>query len=419
MPSEWERVNRYANWMHTLNIYEDRMGPVLSSRAWQELSTIKPARLLPNLKSLEWYSATDTFVYINLFWSPQLTSLNVRVIPDIPNVIHVLTSLPVETLEELRFLDLSGDRTVQDAISNLVLRTTATLRSIEVSESDLSDAAIRHVIRLPNLSDASVRFANLDRRTASLDASFPALRTLETGVDSEERWKYVLEDTKNLESVVLHSSTVLRPEEMTDVFGFLINKGFHRTMYRLSLAVVGSCDLTPLVLTPLLKFGSLTRLSVTSPCDPIQCKSRLTDGALAQLAEALPQLVELFLGDIPCQSPAREVTLAGLLPLSTHCLHLKILQVHFSALDIPTDIPDDVLSRPSDQAPLNHNHCLLSQLVVGWLPISTFGKSPLIVAYFLHQMFPRLSKILYTTHDSPWKEVQEHVDMFQKYRPKK
>ena len=404
--------------MRSLNIDEDSARPNLSPKAWQELSIIKPSHLLPNLQSLEWYSGTDTFTYINLFRSPRLSSLKVRVISHIPDAVNILASLPVETLEEMRFLDLSEDRAIQDAISNLVLRTTPSLRSIEVS-SDLSDAAIRHVIRLPNLSDASIRFASLDLRAASPDASFPSLRTLETRVVSKEGLGYLLEDTKNLESIVLQSLTVLHPEEVVDAFGFLINKGFHQSMRRLSFAVFEPCDLTPPVLVPLLKFGSLTRLSVTSPCDPIQCKSRLTNGALAQLAKALPQLDELFLGDVPCGSPAPEITLAGLLPFSIHCINLEILQVHFSALSIPTDIPDCALSKPYDCAPLTSNHCGLSRLVVGSLPLSTSGKSPLIVAYFLHQMFPKLSKILYTLPNSPWKVVQERIDMFQEHRSKK
>ena len=391
------------------------MGPNLSPKAWQELNGIGPTHLLPNLQSLEWYSDTDTFVYVNLFRSPRLTSLLVRVTPNIPNVVPILTSLPVETLEELRFLDLSRDRAVQDAISSLVLRTTPTLRSIEVS-SDLSDAAIHHVVRLPNLSDASVRFVNLDLQAAPLDTIFPSLRTLETRVDSEGGWKYLMEDTMKLESIVLHSLTALHPEKVVDIFGFLINRGFHRITHRLSFAAFEPCDLTPRILTPLHNFGSLARLSVTSPCDPIRCKSRLTDGALAQLAEALPQLVELFLGGVPCGSPARGITLAGLHPLSVHCIHLETLQVHFSALDIPTDIPEDALSKASDQPPLSH--CPLFRLVVGELPVSASAKSPLIIAYFLRQMFPRLSKIWRTVTDSPWKEVQEHVDVFQKYRPK-
>ena len=179
-----------------------------------------------------------------------------------------------------------------------------------------------------------MRFASLDLRAASPDASFPSLHTLETRVVSKEGLEYLLEDTKNLESIVLQSLTVLHPEEVADAFGFLINKGFHQSMRRLSFAVFESCDLTPPVLVPLLKFGSLTRLSVTSPCDPIQCKSRLTNGALAQLAKALPQLVELFLGDVLCGSPPPEITLAGLLPFSIHCINLEILQAHFSALNM-------------------------------------------------------------------------------------
>jgi len=229
-------------------------------------------------------------------------------------------------------------------------------------------------------------------------------------VDGEGGWKHLLEDTVNLESIVLYSSIPLHPEEVVDLFGFFTNKGFHRAIHWLSLATPKPCDLTPHILIPLHNFKSLTRLSVTSPCDLVQCNSQLTDGALAQLAEALPQLVELF-RDVSCGSPARGLTLAGLRPLSIDCVHLETLQVHFSALDIPSDIPEDALTKSSDQPPLSPNHCRLFLLVVG-------ARSPLIVAYFLHQMFPRLSKVLRTVTDSPWKEVQEHIDVFQKYRPK-
>lgn len=395
------------------------MGPSLSREAWQELSVIRPAHLLPILQSLEWYSAADTFLYIGLFLrSPRLRSLNVRVIPDIPNVGPILASLPVGALEELRFLDLSGDSAIQDAISKLVLGTTATLRSIEVS-SDLSDAAVHHVTRLPNLNDVSVSFRNFGRLSVPPDATFPSLRTLETRVDSTGGWRHLMQNLKCLDSTVLHSWTVLQPEEIVAVFGFLIDKDFHRSMHRLSFAAFMPCDLTPRVLAPLVKFKSLTRLTVTSPCDQTQCKSQLTNDALAQLAEALPRLVELFLGASPCGSPVREITLAGLRPLSTHCIHLETVQIHFSALDIPTDVPDDALANPSDKEPLSPNHCHLFQLVVGALPVSTSENSLLIVAYFLRQLFPRLSKIVWTVPDSPWKKVQEHVDTFRKYRLKK
>jgi len=397
--------------MHTLNIYEDLTGPNLSPEAWRGLSAIKPSHLLPNLQSLEWYSTTDTFPHIDLFQSPQLTSLKVRVIANIPNVVPILALLRVETLEEVRFLDLSGDRDVQDAISNLVLRTTATLRSIEVS-SDLSDAAIRHITRLPNLSDASLISVNLDRLTATSETSFASLRTLETGVDSRGGWKCLLEDARDLESIVLNSLTALHPDEVVDAFGFLINKGFHRTMRRLSFAAAEPCDITPPVLAPLLNFGCLTRLSVSPPCDPTRCTSQLTNDTLAQLAGALPQLVELVLGNVPCGSPAPGVTLAGLLPLSVHCAQLETLQVHFNVL--PTDIQDGALSEPSDQAPLSLSRCHLTQIVVGQLPIPTTAKSPLIVAHIIYRMFPRLSRVVHTVGDSPWKEVRETIGTFRR-----
>ena len=404
--------------MRALNIYEDGGGPNLSTQAWEELRNLKSSHLLPNLQSLEWYSTTETFAYINLFQSPDLTSLNVRVIPNIPNVVPILDSLRVETLEELRFLDSSGDRAVQGAISNLVLRTTATLRSIEVS-SDLSDAAIRHVTRLPNLGDASLTFDSLGWLTTIPETSFPSLRSLETRVDGGGGWKRLLQDARNIESIVLHSPTAPHPKEVVDAFGFLISRGFHRTMRRLSFAASEPCDITPPVLTPLFAFGCLTSLSVSPPCDLTQCKSQLTDDTLAQLAGALPRLVELFLGAVPCGSPATGVTLSGLAPLSVHCVYLETLQVHFRVLDIHRDIPDVALLEPSDQASLSPNLCHLTQIVVGQLPISTAERSPLIVASFLHQTFPRLSKIVYDLDDSPWKEVQANIDTIRKFRPRR
>ena len=147
------------------------------------MSAIRPAHL-PNSQFLEWYSATNTLVYIDFSRSPRLISLNARAIPNVTNAIPILPSIPLQSLEELWFLDLSGDHAFQDTVSNLVLRTTATLRPIGVL-LDLSDAAVRHVARLPNLSDASVRFVNLDRQAAFLDVIFPSLRTLETRVDSK------------------------------------------------------------------------------------------------------------------------------------------------------------------------------------------------------------------------------------------
>ena len=320
--------------------------------------------------------------------------------PNIPNVVLILTLLPVEALEEMRFLNHSGDHAVQDVISGLLLCTRTALRSIEVS-SDLSDAATRHLARLPNLTNASIGFVNPDRRVAASN-TFASLRSLETKVDGKGGWKYLLGCGDRLESIVLLSPAVLRPGEVADVFGFLINRGLHRTIRLLSFASVQPYALTPLVLAPFLKFGGLTRLSVTSPsCNPGRCTSRLTDDALGRLAESLPQLVELFLGNLPCGSPAPGIMLACLFPLSIHCLQLETPQVHFSVLDIPTKIPDGVLSKPSDQMPLAPNHCRLVQIVVGRLLITSSGKPLLSVAFFLHQMFPMLSKIVHTTRDSP------------------
>jgi hypothetical protein len=132
-----------------------------------------------------------------------------------------------------------------------------------------------------------------------------------------------MENTVNLESTVLHSLTVLHPEEVVDVFGFLTNKGFHRTMHRIFIEAFEPCDLTPHILTPLCNFGSLTRFSATSPCDSIESVQVPTNGWHARPVRRSPlTTIELFLGDVPYISPAQGTKSAGFRALSVNHRHL-------------------------------------------------------------------------------------------------
>ena len=81
-------------------------------------------------------------------------------------------------------------------------------------------------------------------------------------------------------------------------------------------------------------FRRLTTLNLGSSCTEERCGVQLNDPIISELAMALPQLTSLMLGGIPCEASTSDVTIASLVEISTHCVGLDILRLHFIANDI-------------------------------------------------------------------------------------
>ena len=99
------------------------------------------------------------------------------------------------------------------------------------------------------------------------------------------------------------------------------------------------------------------------------CVSHLTDGGMGNLAAALPRSKILQLGR-PCRYNSCDTTVASLLLISTHCLYLAVLEVHFNTLTIAGDMQHP-LSTDSER---DRAKCELRGLMVGYLPLGVSGE---------------------------------------------
>ena len=99
-------------------------------------------------------------------------------------------------------------------------------------------------------------------------------------------------------------------------------------------------------------------------CKANGCTFRLTDPNMENLAAAMPRLEHLDLG-FPCHSNSCNTTVVSLLSISTNCLDLRFLEIHFNASTIAAD-----MRRLLDGGP-GHDKakCQLRMLCVGYLPI--------------------------------------------------
>ena len=85
-------------------------------------------------------------------------------------------------------------------------------------------------------------------------------------------------------------------------------------------------------------FWNLVGLRVEEDCfGPEGCISRLTDNDVENLAVALPRLRNLRLVE-PCRFNSCKTTVSSLLSLSTHCLGLDLLEIHFNTRTIVDDM---------------------------------------------------------------------------------
>ena len=91
--------------------------------------------------------------------------------------------------------------------------------------------------------------------------------------------------------------------------------------------------------SPIQMFHNLVTLNVNACCNDGRegnCTFKLNDGNVSDLAMALPRLETLFLGR-PCSENTCPTTVACLLPISVHCVKLKVLKIHFNTTDVVRD----------------------------------------------------------------------------------
>ena len=176
-------------------------------------------------------------------------------------------------------------------------------------------------------------------------------------------------------------------------------------MASLNCFCLDEIPLTKAALQPFLSFGRLTELCLHTPCTKERCSFQLNDSIISELAEALPRLRSLQLGSFPCGASTSDVTITSLVALSTNCVDLDYLRLHFDA--------NNIISRNTHANSQTHKFvCKLRTLSVDSQLLPSDHNDILLVAFTILHIFPHLETISGPLRR--WDRVREAVHLFQK-----
>ena len=153
----------------------------------------------------------------------------------------------------------------------------------------------------------------------------------------------------------------------------------------------------------------MTKLEIEFSCRN-GCSSTVDDDVIISLAQAMPGLEILQLGEMPCWT-LTGVTLKGLVALASYCLQLSQLRVHLQARKLAEATIDTEPPSPSEHAAaIPWTSCALTDLQVGEAPIPEWAVST--VALTLLQIFPQILNVEYL--NPQWKRVSETIKLFKR-----
>ena len=407
-PAEWVRFKKHARRMRQLRLklFEEPIPyDVLSALQLRALN--EP--LLPNLKILELKEAApDIISFIPLFLSHTIVYIDIQFATAPPAVMIASMIINLPTLcPHLRYIALhplsSEDSTITTAVSEMLLACNLDALRCLLVDSALTEEASRVVYRLPHLR----RLSSVFREPPSLpEVSLPNLTLLDVEYHHDHSWLRAF-----------HGATLSKLAEVTFRAECEHIGGFLEAFENVALATSASATLskfefyTSCPWNPnyhsLLSFKQLKELVIEFSCDN-GCCSRVDDGIITTLAQAMPKLEILELGRAPCHVPSN-VTVQGLIALAHHCIGLSRLCIHFQtdSLIVALANEDAVPSAPDGESHLPRGICALTSLVVGEIPL--VHHYSLTISFTLLRIFPRLLDIEYV--DEVWKWVADTITL--------
>jgi hypothetical protein len=350
--------------------------------------------LFPRLGWLHWdinttHNALSSF---RLFLSPHLKIVTFYVHPNQPvmpwdhlaALVQIISCLPT-SLEHLSLTcNQVEEGPLRGKLSSLFLQYGSSLKGFVV-DIPMSEAAIQHIIQLPNLH----WWLTVQAPPRAIPLSiFPSLEDLRIANEAALPWLPLL--ASHGKGAAQEGSVPTTPHT---------NVG--ETLKHLGCFMNTIVDST--FLSSILEFQNLVSLCVESICpNPGDCTFRLTDDNVESLAAALPRLEMLELGR-PCHLNSCNTTVASLLSISNHCPALTGLEIHFKTLTIVDDIRRLLGGRTSDQP-----KCRVHELSVGDLPLEVGGEDIDTVAMGLKAIFPCLMD--FPDSEGQWDEVKSKLE---------
>ena len=379
----------------TLDPLSSEVFPVLQLYAIRE-------PMFPNLKTLGLWSVSGKSVpFIPLFFSPRIIAINIAFIrSDSPAamVAPMVAALPTlcPNLQEILLGSLPREPMITPAASEMLIANSRNaLRTVFVN-SPLTEEAYEVIFKHPDLRELSV---TIERDTSFPSVVFSNLTRLIINYDNDNDWLRMFHGATfgKLEVVTFFSES----EQIGDFLGAFervaLAASFQNTLTRFHFRT--SCSWDP-DYSSLLRFTRLADLEIGFSCDD-GCSSTVDDDIITNLAQAMPKLESLRLGDPPCREIPIGVTVKGLVALASHCPDLGYLRIHFHVASLST--PPVIHGTPPHTVP--RRDCGFGNLDVGEIPMPE--ESVWMVALTLARIFPELECI--DCIDENWQKVEDAI----------
>ena len=369
----------------------------------------------PRLETLKCKEVTEAFSpFIPLFLSPKTTEIEIEFefTEDTPPVVVASTIARLSTLcpdlERIILNDLPRDLVIIEAVSEMALACNRdTLQMFRV-DSPLTKEARQAVFRLPRLSQMWAVFQGI---VSLPTVALPNLTAIDVEYHSNMNWLRGFHGATldKLDSISFRSESNHIGDFLGAFESVASSTSVQNTLSEFGFYTSRAWDPK---YSSLLSFTQLKEVEIEFSCKG-GCSSRIDDGIITSLAEAMPKLEILRLGKEPCAAPTG-VTVNGLIGLARLCPCLSKLRIHFQAANLVEAANNAATPSPSDdeQAIDRREDCALADLEVGDIRIP--ARSGLKVALILLQIFPRILNIKYTNEE--WSSVAEIIGDFRRIR---
>ena len=282
--------------------------------------------LFPNLRTFKfWFALAGEIVpFIPLFLSPRTTAIGIGFIglsslhkATVPSMLATLrTTCP--NLEDVSLESLPRDPMITAAVSGMLLASGRNaLRSIHM-DSPLAEETLEVICKLPNLRALTVI---LEGDTSLPTLVLPNLTNLIIEYHHNSDWLKGFRGATlgKLETIELIHCRFERIGDLLEEFERVVLATSTQNMLS-SFSLLTSCSWNPNYYS-LLPFTQLAHLLIEFSCDD-GCSSTVDDDVITTLAQAMPSLKFLSLGNPPCSEFLTGVTARGLAVLAHHCQRL-------------------------------------------------------------------------------------------------
>jgi len=358
--------------------------------------------LFQSLEILDFNAADGNLIpLIPTFLSPRTTTISIGYSVSTHHhnstIASMITALPTlcPNLRKISLQLLPRDPLIITAISRMALACNRnTLRSFRV-DFPLEEEASEMIYQLSGLRKL---WMVIEEDTLLPSMVLPNLTSLDIECDHDDGWSRMLREATlgKLESITFVSSSEQVRDPLETLEKAARTSSAQHTLSRIRIHTL--CSWNPNYYS-LLPYTQMTWLAIVFSCH-VRCSSTVDDEVIMSLAQAMPKLEILRLGDPPCSEIPTGVTVKGLVVLAHHCPNLSTLRVHFqvASLSAPPAIAEAASNVGSTAL---RRDCSLTTLNAGEIPISE--ESVLVVALTFARIFPHMEVI--QSSDIKWVKV--------------